>query len=127
MKADGTIFDYHGYIGGSGINRGFAVAVSVVVTNPNGDAGMLAQGFTYIAPPVPVITGVTRQGKNLIVVGQNFDSGAVILLNGERRKTLHDEQDPNTLVGKKVGKVIQPGDKVKVQNSDGTESNEVTY
>ena len=79
--------------------------MSVVVTNPNGDAGALAQGFTYVAPPVPVITSVSRQGKNLIVVGQNFDSGAVILLNGERRKTLHDEQDPNTLVGKKVGKV----------------------
>jgi IPT/TIG domain/Beta-propeller repeat len=104
-----------------------AGSVSVVVTNPNGDAGLLAQGFTYIAPPVPVITSVTKQGKNLIVIGQNFDSGAVILLNGERRKTLHDDQDPNTLTGKKVGKVIQPGDKVKVRNSDGTESNEVTY
>ena len=104
-----------------------AGAVSVVVTNPNGDTGVLANGFTYIAPPVPLITSVSKQGKNLIVIGQNFDSGAVILLNGERRKTLHDEQDPNTLIGKKVGKVIQPGDKVKVQNSDGTESNEVTY
>ena len=104
-----------------------AGAVNVVVTNPNGDSGVLAQGFTYTAPPVPVITSVSRQGKNLIVAGQNFDSGAVILLNGERRKTIHDDQDPNTLIGKKVAKVAQPGDKVRVQNSDGTVSNEVTY
>ena len=65
--------------------------------------------------------------KNLVVVGQNFDSGSAIYLNGERRKTIHDDQDPTTLIGKKVGKVIQPGDKVKVRNSDGTESAEVTY
>ncbi|HJQ26664.1 MAG TPA: SBBP repeat-containing protein [Blastocatellia bacterium] len=104
-----------------------AGAVNVVVTNPSGESGVLAQGFTYIAQPVPVITSVTRQGKHLLVVGQNFDSGAVILLNGERRKTLHDDQDPNTLLGKKLGKVAQPGDKVKVQNSDGTQSNEVIY
>jgi hypothetical protein len=105
-----------------------AGAVSVLVTNPNGDTGVLAQGFTYIAPPMPIITSVSRQGKNLLVVGQNFDSGAVILLNGERRRTIPDDTSPTTtLIGKKVGKVIQPGDKVKVQNSDGTESNEVIY
>jgi len=102
--------------------------VNIVVTNPNGDAGVLAQGFTYIAPPVPVITSVTRQGKNLMVTGMNFDDGAVILLNGDRQKTLHDDQNPTTvLIGKKVGKFIQPGDRVRVRNSDGTESNEVTY
>lgn len=104
-----------------------AGAVSVTVTNANGDSGVLPLGFTYIAPPVPVIISVTRQGKNLVVVGQNFDSGSAIFLNGERRKTIHDDQDPTTLVGKKVGKVVQPGDKVKVRNSDGTESVEVTY
>jgi IPT/TIG domain-containing protein/beta-propeller repeat-containing protein len=105
-----------------------AGAVSVVVTNRNGDTGVLANGFTYIAPPVPTITGVTREGKRLIVVGQNFDDGAKVFINGEKQKTANDETSPSTtLIAKKAGKFIQPGNKVTVQNSDGTLSNEFTY
>ena len=102
--------------------------VSVVVTNRNGDAGVLANGFTYVAPVAPVITGVTKAGKKLLVTGQGFDDGAKLLLNGERQKTANDETSPSTmLVAKKAGKIIQPGDKLTVQNSDGTLSNELTY
>ncbi|PYT04775.1 MAG: hypothetical protein DMF60_14195 [Acidobacteria bacterium] len=77
---------------------------------------------------MPVITGVTREGKKLIVTGQNFDDGAKVLINGERQKTANDEISPSTtLIAKKAGKFIQPGNKVTVQNSDGTFSNEFTY
>jgi hypothetical protein len=63
-------------------------------------------------------------------MGQNFDSGAVILENGGRQRTLHDTQNPSTtLIGKKVNKNITPGQTVtiQVQNSDGSLSNQVAY
>jgi Viral BACON domain len=50
----------------------------------------------------PVIIGISTSGKHLIVTGESFDSGAVILLNGERQKTLHD--DSTTLRGKDVAR-----------------------
>ncbi|MEN3333031.1 MAG: hypothetical protein V7641_2396 [Blastocatellia bacterium] len=63
----------------------------------------------------PVIIAVSIAGKHLIVRGENFDSGAVILLNGERQKTTHDDADPTTLRGKKVAKKIAPGQMVNLQ------------
>jgi Viral BACON domain len=61
----------------------------------------------------PVITAVFTSGKHLIVTGENFDSSAVILLNGERQKTIQD--DATTLRGKKVAKKVAPGQMVSVQ------------
>lgn len=77
---------------------------------------------------LPVIISVAKEVKNLIVVGQNFGTGARIVLNGEPQKTANDMDSPSTrLIGKKVGKKIRTGDHVKVRNPDGSESNEVTY
>ncbi|HXF39527.1 MAG TPA: SBBP repeat-containing protein [Blastocatellia bacterium] len=105
-----------------------AGTVSVVVTNPDGDAGVLPNGFTYITPLAPSVNGVTKQGKKLFVTGQNFDDGAKVYINGEKQKSANDETSPSTsLIAKKAGKLIQPGDKVTVHNSDGTVSNEFTY
>jgi hypothetical protein len=73
---------------------------------------------------------VQAGGKNLLVTGQNFDPGAVILMNGDPQRTLHDDQNPSTtLTGKKTIKNIAPGETVTIQvkNSDGSLSNEVTY
>lgn len=63
----------------------------------------------------PVITSIAIQGKHLIVRGENFDIGAVILLDGERQKTIHDEADLTFLKGKKVAVRITPGQPVKIQ------------
>lgn len=69
------------------------------------------------------------KGKKLVVTGDNFDEGAVILVNGEIVKTARDSDSPNTrLVAKKAGKMI-PLDsiyEVAVRNSDGIEAF-VTY
>ena len=47
---------------------------------------------------------------------------------GQLAEDANDEIGPTTtLIGKKAGKFIQPGNKVTVQNSDGTLSNEFTY
>lgn len=77
----------------------------------------------------PRISGVGKEGKKvLIVTGDNFDDGAAILLNGEKQKTINDDQTPMTrLIGTKAGKRITPGDKVQVRNSDGTLSLEFIF
>lgn len=76
----------------------------------------------------PLITGAVRDGKKLFVYGINFDGGAVILMNGEQQKTLHDGDNPRTiLIGKKAGKWIQPGDMLRVRSSSGALSPEYTY
>jgi hypothetical protein len=54
------------------------------------------------------------------VVGENFNPDAVILINGEEQKTRNDDQNPQTtLIGKKAGKKIRPGDRVQVRSPDG--------
>ena len=76
----------------------------------------------------PLITSAVRSGKQLLVSGINFDSDSVILLNGEKQKTIHDPNNPRTLlIGKKVGRWIQPGDQLRVRSSSGALSPEFTY
>jgi beta-glucanase (GH16 family) len=78
----------------------------------------------------PTITNASISGKNLAVNGQYFDSGSVIVVGGNDQRTLHDNQNPTTiLVGKKTGKVIHAGDTVMIQvrNSDGTLSNPFSF
>jgi large repetitive protein len=81
-------------------------------------------------PPIPAprIIGASVTGKKLIVGGENFDDGAVIVLNGEEQKTANDGQNPKTtLIGKKAGKKIKPGDRVQVRNPDGNLSAEFIF
>jgi hypothetical protein len=79
----------------------------------------------------PRIIDAMIQGKNLIVIGERFDEGAVILLDTERqKKTRADEDNPTTrLIGKKVGKKIASGQTVtlEVRNSDGSVSNRFSF
>jgi hypothetical protein len=69
-------------------------------------------------------------GKKLIVVGENFDPDAVILINDEEQKTRNDDQNPQTtLIGKNAGKKIASGESVKLQvrNPNGALSPEFTF
>jgi N-acetylneuraminic acid mutarotase len=78
----------------------------------------------------PQITGASISGKRLFVEGKNFDAGAKIILNDEKQKTANDELIPTSLlIGKKAGKWIGLGETVrlKVRNSEGTESAEFSY
>jgi hypothetical protein len=64
-------------------------------------------------------------GKNLLVSGNNFGIGAVILVDGTARRTIADSQNPRSLLlGKKVGKSIGAGQQVmlQVQNPSGVTS-----
>ena len=84
-------------------------------------------GDACIASARPVVTAAEVSGKKLFVHGSLFQSGAVILINGEEQKTKNDpEASFATLIGKKAGKKIAPGQtvKVQVQNPDGGISDE---
>ncbi|MEN3332353.1 MAG: hypothetical protein V7641_1718 [Blastocatellia bacterium] len=154
VKADGTGLDFAGYMGGSADDIVTGIALDhagnlyisgattsaassfPVAVGPRMTSGGLQDAFVAKITisssggggSGPLITRVSRQGKNLLVEGSNFDTGAVILLNGEKQKTIHDDQNPTTrLTGKKLAKRAQSGDKLKVRNSDGSESSEWTY
>jgi hypothetical protein len=115
--------------GSSTVANGF---VNATATDPVGNTSefSLCAPVSGSIPAGPTISSVQGAGKNLLVMGQNFDSGAVILKNGDPQRTLHDDQNPTTLLtGKKVNKTISPGETVTIQvkNSDGSLSNQVTY
>jgi beta-glucanase (GH16 family) len=73
----------------------------------------------------PSITAAIASGKNVVVAGGTFDPRAVVLMNGDPQKTLHDDVNPTSiLIGKKLAKSIARGQTVtlQVQNSDGATS-----
>lgn len=86
---------------------------------------------TDASSPAPVISGATISGKRLFVMGQNFDSGAKVFLNGEKqKKTENDETNPTTvLIARKAGNLISAGQTVtlQVRNLDNTLSNEYSF
>jgi hypothetical protein len=78
----------------------------------------------------PLILSARVSGKKLLVTGQNFAQGAVLLMNGEEQKTLMDKENPTTvLIGKKAGKKIAQGQTVvlQIRLADGTLSEEFTF
>jgi hypothetical protein len=78
----------------------------------------------------PKITSASVSGKKLMVFGEGFASGAVILVNGEREKTKNDDQNLRTaLTAKKAGKKIASGQSVtlRVENPGGVLSEEFIF
>jgi hypothetical protein len=76
---------------------------------------------------LPLITEARVNKKQLIITGENFDFGAVLLMDGAKvKKTFNDEINPTTvMVARKAGNQIVPGQEVMLQirNLDGTLSN----
>ena len=90
------------------------------------DSAELGHNLAAVTPPN--ITMASVAGKKLIVVGENFYPDSVILINGEEQKTRNDDQNPQTtLIGKKAGKKIKPGDRLQVRNPDGPLSEEFIF
>ena len=86
--------------------------------------------FEPVAAARPIITSALVSGKNLFVYGQDFRGGALIMMNGEQQKTRNDEENPSTtLIAKKAGKRIAPGQIVRLQvrNPDGETSPEFSF
>jgi YVTN family beta-propeller protein len=80
---------------------------------------------TATALPAPIVTGAEISGKVLTVFGENFINGAKVLINGEKQKTRFESSV--TLIAKKAGKKLKPGDNLQVRNPDGTTSPEFLY
>jgi Tol biopolymer transport system component len=94
-------------------------------------AGIIVAGHivSITQAGVPVrIANASVSGKKLFIIGENFDPGAVILLNGDELKTNSDNQNPKTeLIGKKAGRKIKAGDRLQVRNPNGTLSQEFIF
>jgi hypothetical protein len=107
----------------------YSVAANIS-TRPR-TATLIVAGHPFIATQsgVPVrITSASVEGTRLLVIGENFDPSAVILLNGEEQRTKNDPQNPRTgLICKKAGKKVKPGDKLQVRNADNTLSREFIF
>jgi hypothetical protein len=102
--------------------------------NESGDQIYTTSASTRVAGVItgaPTITGAAVNKKQLLVMGENFDFEAQLLMDGaKQKKTFNDDLTPGTLlVARKSGKQIEPGQTVvlQVKNPDGTLSNEFSF
>jgi len=80
------------------------------------DSVSKAHASTIQTDSAPKIFNARMKGKKLILTGQNFSQGAVILVNGEPQKTRNDEDSPSTtLIAKKAGSNIPDNAAVSIQ------------
>jgi len=77
----------------------------------------------------PKIIEVIKKGKKLFIIGDGFDAGAELFVNGAKQpKVSNDLATPIAkLIAKKAGKKIRAGDLVQVMNPDGSLSNDFIY
>lgn len=81
-----------------------------------------------VIDPLPKILSATVSGRKIFLVGENFDPGAVVLLNGVEQKTRNDELNPSrSLIARTARKKIKPGSKLQVRNPDGLVSEEFVF
>jgi hypothetical protein len=103
----------------------------LAVSNCGTAPGSFTITATVSLTVAPRITGATVQGKKLIVVGENFDDGALLFMDGARqKKTTNSEDSPSTtLIAAKSGKAIPRGSTVvlQVRNNDGSLSNQFLF
>ena len=144
LNPSGGALSYSTYLGGSGIDAGFAIAVdsqgNVYVmgqTDPANfptmnalqvsNGGGTADVFIAKLQPGPVVTEVRLKKTRLIITGSGFEQGAVILLDGGQQKTKF--KSSTSLKGKKLALKIAPGAMVRLQvrNPDGTTSAEFSF
>lgn len=73
----------------------------------------------------PRITNAKMKGSKVIILGENFDSNTVVLINGQAVKTNIDSESPTSiLVAKKIHKATPMGAEVQleVKTSNGQTS-----
>jgi photosystem II stability/assembly factor-like uncharacterized protein len=151
LNASGSALVYSTYFGGSGEEFGYGISVdrsgaaSITGSTRSPDlptAGSLQAPrsnywnifVTRIGPSqavaVPKVIDAAISGKNLIVFGENFSDGAVIVLNSEAQKTGNEPGSPTAaLIAKKSGKRIDRGQRatIQVRNSDGALSEAFSF
>lgn len=79
-----------------------------------------AQASTIQSDNPPRIFNARVKGRKLILTGENFAEGAVVMVNGEPQKTRNDEESPSTtLIAKKAGNYIPDNAAVTIQVQSG--------
>jgi len=138
ISANGSAILFSTYLGGNEPSFGSAIAADKAgKTYIAGTTGVPAivpsarllesahggsDAFVVKITSAPRITGASISGESLVVAGEGFDLGAVILVDGVEQRTRNYELRPATaLIGRKTAKIIAPGQKVtiRVRNSDG--------
>jgi len=115
-------------MGSGSKNVNYSVAVNTETSSRS--SRMLIAGYTLLVHQAGTrvkINGLSIEGKRLLLFGENFDQGAVILVNGVEQKTRNDKENPKMLIGKKAGRWITPGDRVLVRNPNGSVSTEFIF
>jgi hypothetical protein len=150
VAANGRGLDFSTYLGGTKTDVALAVELdpqgnAVVVGSTTSDDGsfpttansfnatpmgrsdvfVVKLSFGPPGPAPPSVTGAVREGKFLVVSGANFVAGAKVLVNGTEYKTKFTSA--TSVKSKKARKVVLAGDRVRVRNPDGQESNEVVF
>ncbi|HYP29929.1 MAG TPA: SBBP repeat-containing protein [Blastocatellia bacterium] len=135
LSASGSSLIFSSYLGGAGDETANAIALdlsgNVLIAGVAASAGfplLRAAQASYgggpsdvfvarLAPDLPRITGVSLSGKRLVVTGENFQPGAVILINGAAQgNTKNDSRNPLGVVfSKKARKNIPAGVAVQIQ------------
>ena len=109
---------------------GYTTSTDFPVT-PGSFQGTAFAGAGFVTKlAAPLITEVTVKNHDVIVRGQYFDNGAVILLDGLQQRTKYKASATTpTLVGKRLADMIPVGMTVvlRVRNSDGTVSPEFQF
>jgi hypothetical protein len=146
LDAAGSSILFSSYLGGSepsfasGIGVDPSGRVCIVGTTgtpnpapagatPHSVHGGLDALVVKIASP-PRVASASVRGKNLVVNGEGFDRGAVILINGVDQRTRADNSNPATmLIGKKSARDIVPGlpVNIRVRNADGLLSESLSF
>ena len=78
----------------------------------------------------PKITGAHFQNRKLIIEGENFTNGMVVMVNGLDKTTINDPASPTTrLIVRKAAKAIPVGATVEleVRGADGLLSDSMSY
>lgn len=138
LDATGSTVLFSTYLGSNETSFGTAIAVDkagkIYVAGTSGLPAVVpsarlpesahggSDAFVVKIGSPPRINGVSISGKNLIVTGDGFDLGAMILVGGVEQISKNDQSNPATaLIGKKSAKSIAPGQNVTIQvrNSDG--------
>ncbi|HSE36583.1 MAG TPA: hypothetical protein VLG74_04715 [Blastocatellia bacterium] len=89
------------------------LAIGAVAFNENASG---AYASTVQSDNPPRILSARVKGKKLILTGENFAPGAVVLVDGVPHKTRNDEENPTTtLIAKKAGKFISDDAVVDIQ------------
>lgn len=146
LNARGSALVYSTYLGGNNFDSGTCIAVdsaanvyiagytgspdfptvNALQTTLEGTGNAFIARISFLAR----VNSISVLNSDLLVRGEGFDDGAMILVNDRKQKTRNDVISPTTvLIGRKTGKKLPRGEVVTIQvrNSDGTVSEPFSF